>query len=176
MKVAIIHDWLTGMRGGEKALEVMCEIFPKATIYTLLYNKEKISDTINRMRIKTSFIQQLPLAKRLYRYYLPLFPFAVEQFNLRGYDLVISSSHCVANGAVSPNGTGRVSYCYTPMRYVWGFHSEYFGGVKIVPKRVIHSIINYLKRWDVNSSKRVNSFVAISENVAGRIKKCYNKK
>ncbi len=176
MKVAIIHDWLTGMRGGEKALEVLCEIFPEATIYTLLYNKAKISDTINRMRIKTSFIQQLPLAKRLYRYYLPLFPFAVEQFKLEGYDLVISSSHCVANGAVSPNGTGRVSYCYTPMRYVWGFHSEYFGGIKIIPKRVIHYIINYLKRWDVNSSKRVDSFVAISENVAGRIEKCYNKK
>ena len=101
MRVALVHDWLTGMRGGEKCLEVFCELFPLADLYTLVYAPEKVSATIRHMKVKTSFISQLPSAKRAYRYYLPLFPAAIERFELAAYDLVLSSSHCVAKHSSS---------------------------------------------------------------------------
>ena len=95
-KVALVHDWLNGMRGGEKCLEVLCELFPKADLFTLIHYKGKLSRTIESMRIRTSFIQNMPFGLKKYRHYLPLFPLAIEQFDFRGYDLIISSSHCVA--------------------------------------------------------------------------------
>ena len=98
MKVALIHDWLTGMRGGERVLEVLCELYPEADLYTLLHVKNRLSEMIEGMKIKTSFLQRFPMVSKYYRYYLPLFPTAIEQFDLRGYDLIISSSHCVAKG------------------------------------------------------------------------------
>ncbi|MBI5748888.1 MAG: glycosyltransferase family 4 protein, partial [Nitrospinae bacterium] len=119
MKVAIIHDWLTGMRGGEKCLEIFCELFPDADLYTLIYIPDSVSKAIENRKIKTSFIQSLPMAKRHYRSFLPLFPLAVEGFNLKGYDLILSSSHCVAKGIIPPPAVPHISYIYTPMRYVW---------------------------------------------------------
>ena len=118
MKVAIIHDWLTGMRGGEKVLEVFCEIFPNATLYTLVYFKEKISPIINQMKIVTSFLQKFPNIEKNYRYYLPLMPMIIEQFNLKDYDLIISSSHCVAKGIKKSKTQIHICYCHSPMRYV----------------------------------------------------------
>lgn len=103
MRVALVHDWLTGMRGGEKCLEVFCELFPSADLYTLVYAPEKVSATIRHMTVKTSFISQLPWAKRAYRYYLPLFPAAIERFELGPHDLVLSTSHCVAKGIFPPS-------------------------------------------------------------------------
>ena len=117
-RVAIVHDWLTGMRGGERCLEVFCELFPEADLFTLLYCRGAVSEAIERMRIYTSFIQRLPLAKRFYRYYLPLFPSAIEHFNLKGYDLILSSSHCVAKGVIRPPGALHISYTYTPDHFV----------------------------------------------------------
>ena len=98
IKVALVHDWLNGMRGGEKCLEVLCELFPDADLYTLIHEKGKLSKVIESMNISTSFIQQMPFGLKKYRYYLPLFPLAIEQFKLNGYDLILSSSHCVAKG------------------------------------------------------------------------------
>src|SRR5919108_2994922 len=118
MKVALVHDWLTGMRGGERCLEVFCELFPEADLYTLLHCPGSVSKTIEDRRIRTSFIQRLPLTRRAYRYYLPLFPSAIERFDLQGYDLVLSSSHCVAKGVRAPSGY-HLAYVYTPMRYIW---------------------------------------------------------
>ncbi len=131
MKVAIVHYWLTGMRGGERVLEIFCQLYPDAVIYTLFHNPSRISEVINKMEVRTSFLQNFPFSLKLYRKYLPLFPLAVEQFDLRGYDLVISSSHCAAKGVLTNPGTLHICYCYTPFRYGWDMYQEYFGEGKL---------------------------------------------
>lgn len=177
MKVAIIHDWLTGMRGGEKCLEVFCELFPGADLFTLIHVKGSVSPTIEAMNIKTSFVQRLPFSQKRYRNYLPLFPLAVESFNLKGYDLILSSSHCVAKGVIPPPDCCHISYVYSPMRYVWDMYFDYFGGRRggWMMGAVLPLVANYLRTWDVTSSDRVDSFIAISEHVANRIKKYYRR-
>jgi hypothetical protein len=119
MRVALVHDWLTGMRGGERCLEAFCELFPEADLFTLVHVPGSVSPVVERRRITTSFIQRLPGAAAGYRRYLPLFPAAIRRFDLRGYDLVLSSSHAVAKSVPVPAGTLHVCYCFTPMRYVW---------------------------------------------------------
>jgi len=177
MEVALVHDWLTGMRGGEKCLEVFCELFPEANLYTLLYKKGSVSEIISRMKIETSFIQKLPFALNHYQKYLPLFPTAIEQFDLTEYDLVISSSHCVAKGVITRPETCHICYCYTPMRYAWEMYYIYFNKNNISPlvRWSIPFFMNYLRTWDEKSSDRVDYFVAISENVRRRIKKHYRR-
>ncbi len=174
MKVALIHDWLNGMRGGEKILEVLCELFPQATIHTLLCEREKLSPTIARMDIKTSLLQSFPSRRTRYRYYLPLFPWLIERFDLSDYNLVVSTSHCVAKGVRPPKDGLNICYCLTPMRYVWYFRREYFHhwGWR---RHLLKPVFAYLKRWDMASSKRVNRWLSISQNVAARIKKIYNR-
>ncbi len=172
VKVAIVHDWLTGMRGGERCLEVFCEIFPRAHLYTLLHLPGSVSPLIEQMPITTSFIQNLPFLKKRYRKYLPLFPVAVERFNFRGYDLVISCSHCVAKGVISPPDALHVSYVLTPMRYAWDMYGDYFGENK---SKMIPFLIHYLRMWDVTSSQRVDHFLCISRHVQNRIKKFYRR-
>lgn len=178
MRVAIVHDWLTGMRGGEKVLEVLCELFPDADLYTLIHLKGSVSKTIEKMKIKTSFLQWLPFIERRYRYYLPLFPFAIEQFNLDGYDLVLSSSHCVAKGVKKKPDTLHICYCYTPMRYVWDMYDIYFGRERSNPitRVIMNTTAHYLRRWDLSSCGRVDEFIAISHHVAKRIRRHYHRK
>lgn len=171
MKVALVHDWLNGMRGGEKILEILTEIFPDADIYTLIYEPAKISHIINKLSVYISFIQNLPLAKRYYRYYLPIFPFAIQRFKLENYDLVISTSHCVAKGVNVPKEKLHICYCLTPMRYVWDFGKEYFNAKRFF----IKPILSYLKYWDKETSKRPQFYFSISQNVAKRIEKYYNR-
>jgi len=177
MKVALVHDWLTGMRGGEKVLEVFCELFPHAHLYTLLHNKGSLSNTIESMDIRTSFIQKLPLIKKKYRHLLPIFPTAIERFDLRGYDLVLSSSHCVAKGVITGEQTLHICYCFTPMRYIWDLYTLYFGKERagMITRLATSLVLNYLRKWDVTSSKRVDKFVAISRYIAERIKKNYGR-
>jgi glycosyltransferase involved in cell wall biosynthesis len=177
MKVALVHDWLTGMRGGEKVLEVFCELFPDAHLYALLHNKGSASDTIENMDIRTSFIQHLPLAENKYRYFLPLFPNAIERFDFRGYDVVLSSSHCVAKGVITGSDTLNVCYCFTPMRYIWDMYDQYLTGNRsgVITGWAASLVRNYLQKWDVESSRRVNRFVAISKYVAERIRKYYDR-
>lgn len=176
MRVAIVHDWLTGMRGGEMVLEVFCEIFPEADIFTLIHINGSVSGTIEGKRIETSFLQKVPLVRKHYRAFLPLFPLAIEGFDLKDYDMVLSSSHCVAKGVLTTPSTVHVCYCHTPMRYVWDHYYTYFGNKKgIVSKYLMPALANYLRMWDVTSSNRVDHFIANSYNVANRIKKYYKR-
>jgi glycosyltransferase involved in cell wall biosynthesis len=176
MKVALVHDWLNGMRGGEKCLEVLCEIFPDAIIYTLHEEKDKLSDLLKSKTIVTSFIQKMPFRKKKYRYYLPLFPKAIETFDLSDFDLVVSISHCVAKGVKTSDNTCHICYCLTPMRYAWGFFYDYFGRrFGKISQFLIRSSIRRLKCWDIMSTKRVDYFLSISENITQKIRSSYNR-
>ena len=175
MKVALIHDWLTGMRGGERCLEVFCELFPEADLFTLIHRKASTSLTIERMSIKTSFLQHIPGIFSHYRNYLPLFPKAIESFDLSGYELVLSSSHCVAKGVRVSEKALHICYCYTPMRYAWLFFQEYFGTKSFLKKKLIELMLNRMRKWDIRACERVDLFVAISDNIRQRIKKYYNR-
>ena len=176
MKVALIHDWLVGMRGGEKCLEVFCELYPEADLYTLVYAPDSISDKIRRMHVHSSWMNRLPSAQEHFRYLLPLFPYAIEQFDLGAYDLILSSSHCVAKG-VFPHRAFHVAYTYAPMRYVWDLHDAYLAGGSgsILNRAGLALFRSYLQRWDVRSSARVDAFVAISSNIAAKIERLYTR-
>ncbi|KAA3593577.1 MAG: glycosyltransferase family 4 protein [Candidatus Scalindua sp. AMX11] len=165
------------MRGGEKVLEVFCELFPDAHVYTLLHVKGSVSETIEDMDIRTSFVQKLPMARSKYRRYLPLFPVAIEKFDLGGYDLVLSSSHCVAKGVITGADTLHICYCFTPMRYIWDLYDLYFGKGRsnFITRGCMSLLVGYLRRWDVTSSKRVDKFISISRYITDRIEKYYNR-
>lgn len=174
-RVAIVHDWLTGMRGGERCLEVVCELFPDAPLFTLLHVPGRVSPTIERHRIVTSFIQRLPGAESHYRNYLPLFPAAIGRFDLRDYDLVLSLSHCVAKAAPASRHALHLSYSFSPMRYVWDLYDDYFGPRAAWPTRLLMPpIAAALRRWDRDTS-RVHAFAAISSHIADRIRRIYGR-
>jgi len=177
VRVALVHDWLTGMRGGEKCLEVFCELFPSADLHTLLHIPGTVSPTIERLKISTSFVQHLPLSRAQYRKYLPLFPLAIERFRLEQYDLIISTSHCVAKGAIPRQGALHICYCHTPMRYVWEMYDAYFGKGRsgLFTRSLMAPVARYLRAWDVKSSDRVHHFIANSQNVRERIRRHYNR-
>ncbi|MGK7344985.1 MAG: glycosyltransferase [Candidatus Nitrospinota bacterium M3_3B_026] len=173
MKVALVHDWLTGMRGGERVLEALLEIFPQADIYTLVHVPGSVSPAIESRRIHTSFLQRFPAIAKRYRWYLPLMPRAIESFRLGGYDLVVSSSHCVAKG-VKPGGAPHLCYLHTPMRYAWDMYGDYFNPERFSRAALfaIGKIMPRLREWDVRTASRVGLYVANSRNVkerAGRI-------
>jgi glycosyltransferase involved in cell wall biosynthesis len=175
MKVALVHDWLTGMRGGEKCLEVFCELFPDADLYTLVYDSEGVSPAIRRMNVITSWIDRLPGKQKYFRYLLPLFPKTIESFALGNYDLILSSSHCVAKG-VYPYRALHIAYVYTPMRYIWDMEDAYLAGGTSLPSRAGLSLCRpYLRRWDLRTTERVNQFIAISNNVAAKINRIYGR-
>lgn len=175
LRVALVHDWLTGMRGGERCLEVLCELFPAAPLYTLLHVPGSVSPTIERRRIVTSFVQRLPGAARRYRHYLPLFPAAVRGFDLSGYDLVVSLSHCVAKGARAARGALHLSYCFTPMRYVWDLYDDYFGARAPWPARLaMPPVAMALQRWD-RRTDNVHGLAAISHHIAERIRRVWGR-
>ncbi|MGD9123445.1 MAG: glycosyltransferase [Desulfarculaceae bacterium] len=177
LKVVLVHDWLTGMRGGEKVLEAFGRLFPQAPIYTLLHLPGSVSPQLESHPIHTSFVQRLPWVGSRYRYYLPLFPRAIEGLKLPDCDLVLSSSHCVAKGIRPPQGAIHVSYLHTPMRYVWDMYEAYFGrGRGGLASYVMPWVRPYLQRWDVDSCSRVHHFLANSAHVAGRIKKHYDRR
>jgi len=165
------------MRGGEWCLDLFCEVLPHATIYSLLHIPGRVSRRIESMEIVTSFVQRLPGAMRMHQRYLPLFPAAVERFDLSGYDFVLSTSHCVAKGAVPPAGARHVCYCHTPMRYIWEFFDDYFANPRNgrLTRWVMPAVARYLRWWDVKSSSRVHRFVANSAHVAGRIRSIYGR-
>jgi glycosyltransferase involved in cell wall biosynthesis len=175
MKVAIIHYWLLSMRGGEKVVEALCKLFPSADIYTLFYNKDAISDVIKRHNIYTSFLQSIPFSSKIYQSLLPLFPTAIEQFNLTGYDLVISSESGIAKGVLTRPETCHICYCHTPMRYAWDLYHDYLNSVGKLKKLFIPIFMNYIRQWDLASSFRVDHFIANSQNVADRIMKHYRR-
>ncbi|HLC22056.1 MAG TPA: glycosyltransferase [Candidatus Methylomirabilis sp.] len=176
-KIALVHDWLTGMRGGEHCLEALCDLFPEADLFTLLHVKGSVSETIERRRIRTSAIQSMPFARRRYRYYLPLFPWAVERFALDGYDLILSDSHCVAKGVRVPPRALHIAYVYTPMRYVWDMHHAYVAPGRMGPlsRPLLRALAGRLRRWDLDVNDRVHYFATISRHVADRIRRHYGR-
>jgi glycosyltransferase involved in cell wall biosynthesis len=176
-KVAIVHDWLVTFRGGERVLEAICELYPAADIYTLVHKPVDMSHSIESHRIFTSFLQNIPNIGKTYRMFLPIMPFAIESLDFKQYDLVISSSYCVAKGAISRKGSVHICYCHTPMRYVWDMYDEYFGkrqGNALI-RTAMSFIRPYLQKWDRKSSARVDHFIANSEYVSKRIKRCYDR-
>jgi glycosyltransferase involved in cell wall biosynthesis len=173
MKVAIIHYWLVGMRGGEKVVEALCEMYPQADIFTHVYVPEMVSDRIRQHRIIPTFINSLPRAARMYKAYLPLMPLALEQLDLRGYDLIISSESGPAKGIIAPSDAIHVCYCHTPMRYIWNMYHDYRQSAGLVARNMMPLLTHYLRMWDVTSAARVDSFVANSATVAGRIHRYY---
>ncbi len=177
-RVAFVHDWLTGMRGGEKVLGALCELYPDAEIFTLIHVRGSVSPAIERHPIHTSPLQRLPFAARGYRHLLPLFPAAIEQFDLDGFDLVISSSHCAAKGALPPARAVHVCYCHTPMRYAWDQFDAYFGPDHVgrLRSRLLRVLLARLARWDAAASARVTRFLANSQHVARRIGRYYNRR
>jgi glycosyltransferase involved in cell wall biosynthesis len=176
-RVALVHDWLTGQRGGEKVLEVLAEIFPEAPIYTLFHIKGSQHPDIEKRVIRTSFLQRMPFLEKKYRSYLPLFPLAIEMFDLQEYDLVVSTSHCVAKGAIPAPDALHVCYIHSPMRYAWNLYFSYFSPDRLSPltRWLIPPAIHRLRTWDTASAARVDRFVANSANVARRVGKYYRR-
>jgi glycosyltransferase involved in cell wall biosynthesis len=176
-RIAFVHDWLTGMRGGEKALEVLCSLYPSAALFTLVHVPGSVSPVIERLRPRTSALQWLPGIRRYYRQCLPLFPIAVEQFDLDAYDVIVSTSHCAAKAAVKTGRARHLCYCFTPMRYAWDQFGAYFGPERVGPIAgpLLRRTLAALARWDAATAGRVDRFVAISEHVARRIRRYYNR-
>jgi len=175
MKVAIIHYWLVNMRGGEKMLEALLEMFPEADIYTHVYNPKALSSLINSHRIYTSRINHLPFAKRLYQLYMPLMPNALMDFNLQKYNLVISSEAGPAKGVVPNPDAYHLCYCHSPMRYLWDMYHEYFRGTNPLVRFFMKRLIPSLRLWDITSANLVDRFVTNSHYVAKRIRRIYNR-
>jgi len=173
VKVAIIHYWLVGMRGGERVIEALCEMYPQADIFTHVYVPEMVSERIRRHRIIPTFINSLPRAAKMYKTYLPLMPLALEQLDLRGYDLVISSESGPAKGIIPPPDALHVCYCHTPMRYIWNMYHDYRNSAGRLTQLMMPPLSHYLRMWDVMSATRVDSFVANSTTVARRIQRYY---
>lgn len=178
MKIALIHDWLSTLAGAEKVLEAMVQIFD-GPIYTLIKNEQNLVNSVFENRqIFTSFIQKLPFAKKKFRSYLPLFPLAIEQFDLSSFDVVLSSSHAVAKGVLTHAEQLHICYCHTPMRYAWDLYHQYLSDHscdKGIKGKLTKCILHYLRLWDTISSNRVDYFLANSHYVAKRIKKTYGK-
>jgi glycosyltransferase involved in cell wall biosynthesis len=175
MKVAIVHFWLVGMRGGEKVLESLCRMFPDADIYTHIAIPENLSDTIRRHKITETFIARLPFARKWYPRYLPLMPLALESLDLTEYDLIISSEAGPAKGIVpGPNAT-HVCYCHSPMRYIWDQQHVYQKSAGWLTRKLMPFAAHYLRVWDSVSAMRVDLFLANSEHVANRIRKYYRR-
>lgn len=175
MKTALICDWLTGMRGGERCLEVVCELYPDADIFALVHFPNAVSEVIESHKIYTSYIQKLPVDIKNFRRYLPLFPNAIKKFDLRGYDCILSFSHCVAKNVSAPDRIPHICYCHTPMRYAWHMRSEYLRKYRGCKKWTAEIILNYLKNWDKKTSGRVTHFIANSKNVQNRIREAYGR-
>ncbi len=174
VRAQLCHDWLSGMRGGERVLEILCEGFPEAAIYTLLSNPSAISDTIRSHPIHTSWLDRIPGVAQHYRSLLPLFPAAINSLHPEPADLIISTSHCVAKSIVTPPSTRHISYCFTPMRYAWLFYQEYFGR-NPAKALVIKPLLAWLRWWDRRTAGRVDRFVGISHHVRARIEHCYGR-
>ncbi|NOK12285.1 glycosyltransferase [Corallococcus exercitus] len=178
MKVALVHDWLVTHRGGERVLDALCELFPSADLYTLIHQPGSQPARIESRRITTSFLQHIPGIHSRYRHFLPLFPRAIEALRITGdYDLVLSSSHCVAKGIHAPPGVPHLSYVHAPMRYMWDLFDEYFGpGRTRLPVRAAALAVRpYLQHWDRASTQRVGRIVANSRHIAGKIQRFWGR-
>jgi len=179
MRVALVHDWLTVNGGAEKVLAALIELYPQANLYTLVdFLPDEQRGWLKNISVQTSFIQKLPFAKSRYTHYLPLFPYAIEQFDLSNYELVISSSYCAAKGVITGPDQIHISYCHSPARYAWDLQPQYLKesglekGIKSVFARLF---LHRFRNWDVRSSFGVGHFIANSNFIKRRIFKCYRR-
>lgn len=178
VRVALVHDWLTGMRGGERVLETLCELFPDASLSTLLHVPGSVSPTIERHHPRTSFLQHVPGIARLYRHLLPLYPLAIDHLDIGDADIVISTSHCAAKSVRTRPGARHLCYCFTPVRYAWDQFDAYFGPDRVgrVKSAIMRQLLDRFARWDQRTSDRPDRYVAISQYVARRIRRYYNRR
>ena len=177
MKLAIVHDWLTGIRGGERVLEALCAHYPDAELFTLIHVRGSQAPAVERHRIHTSVAQYIPGVRRSYRTGLLFYPALVEQFDLERFDVVISSSHCVAKSVITRPGTVHLCDCHTPMRYAWDQFDAYFGRRRLGPigTRLMRSVMAGLARWDRDTAYRVDRYLTNSQYVADRVRRYYNR-
>jgi glycosyltransferase involved in cell wall biosynthesis len=177
MKIAIVHDYLNQQGGAERVLEAFLKLFPDAPVYTIIADLSVMSERIRRADVRTSFIQRMPWSRRHFKKMLPLFPLAVEQFDLREYDVILSSSSAFAKGVLTTPSQVHVCYCHTPMRYVWDLYHRYMKEDIQNPlyRLVLPGMLHRIRMWDQLNSRRVDHFVANSNNVAKRIKKYYGR-
>lgn len=179
MKVAVIHDWLTGMRGGESVLEAIVELFPKAEIFTLICSPKKISPLLLSRVKKTSILQRVPKIEEKYRYFLPIFPKLIENFDLSGFNLILSSSHCVAKGIRKPPQSVHISYIHAPMRYMWDRFDDYFATERApwLTRKTAQTIRPFLQKWDqkVTKIERIDQLLTNSHYIAQQINRIYRR-
>jgi glycosyltransferase involved in cell wall biosynthesis len=177
-RVVLVHDWLTGMRGGEKCLEIIAGRWPRAPLFTLLHRPGTVSPAIQDRPVHTSWLQWLPGVHRYYRYLLPLMPAAALSWRLPSCDLVLSFSHCIAKSALPPPRVPHVCYCFTPMRYAWHLREAYFGTdrQRSLAARAMDWTLERLREWDRKTAARVTHFIAISRTVQRRIAECYGRR
>jgi glycosyltransferase involved in cell wall biosynthesis len=177
MKVAIAHDWLTGMGGAEVVVAAIGDVYKDAPIYTTVYNPDNVSEFFRQRDIRTSFLQKGRKAVKNHHKYFPYMPVAWEQFDFSGYDAVISSSSSCAKGLVTSPDTMHICYCHTPMRYAWEFYNEYKAewDLSFLKKKLLPYFMNYMRVWDAVSADRADYFIANSVNVAKRIRKHYRR-
>ncbi|MDF2433172.1 MAG: hypothetical protein JWP44_2803 [Mucilaginibacter sp.] len=179
MIVALIHVWFTVIVGSENVFKEIASLYPEADIYALVAQDETIIKLgLEKHKVFTSFIQKLPFARTNYRNYLPLFPLAIEQFNLSSYDLIISSSHAVAKGVLTNSGQVHVCYCHSPMRYAWDLYHQYIrdlGLSKGIKGYFVKAVLHRMRQWDIIASNRVDYFISNSNYIGRRIKKIYNR-
>lgn len=175
MRVAIVHYWLINWRGGEKVLRAIADLFPEADIYAHVADPGIIEQELPGRRVRTTFISKLPFARAQYQKYLPLMPLALEQLDLRSYDLVISSESGPAKGVIVRPGAVHICYCHSPMRYVWDMYQEYTSGLSLVQRVLIAPMLHRLRVWDQVSAQRVDHYLANSRFVAQRIHQYYRR-
>lgn len=175
-KIAIVYDWLTSLGGGERVLSHVLELYPQATVYALVFNPEIVKGTpLEKARVVSSRLQRLPWAIGYYRQYLAFYPWAMRGVDLSGHDLILSISHAAAKGAPVKPGQLHLCYCFTPMRYAWDLREQYMESLDPIKRLIANPILDYLKRWDLENSKKVDAFAGISNYIAERIKNSYGR-
>ncbi|WP_052223107.1 glycosyltransferase [Novosphingobium malaysiense] len=174
-RIALVHYWLVAMRGGERVLEHLLEMFPQADVFTHVYDPDKVSERIRAANVRQTFIGRLPGARRHYQKYLPLMPMALEELDLRGYDLVISSESGPAKGVITGPDTLHLCYCHSPMRYLWDHYQDYKASAPSFSRLLMPAMFHRLRQWDVSSASRVDGIVANSSFIARRIRKVWGR-
>lgn len=175
LRVAIIHYWFVGRAGGERVVEALAEVFPQADLFALVADRSTLAPVLRDRKLETSFLQRMPGARKFHRHFLFLQPLALEQFDLTGYDLVISSESGPAKGVITSSKTCHICYCHSPMRYIWEMYPEYKRGMNPVVRAVFSLAAHYMRLWDYSSARRADYFVANSHFIAARIRKYYGR-
>jgi glycosyltransferase involved in cell wall biosynthesis len=175
LKVAIVHHWFVSRAGGERVVDAIASLFPWVDMFTLFLDKRKLPPGLQSHRVRTSFLDKIPGARKAHRYFLPFYPLAVEMLDLSGYDLIISSDSGPMKGVVTDPHSTHICYCYSPMRYLWDAHSAYLGRMSAPIRTLFRPVSHYVRNWDYFSAQRVDHFVAISHYIAARIRKYYRR-